>query len=483
MARRVGLAAIALVLGLLLCFGASISAMALALTQYELWNTADDADVEVYGVNWYGQTFTVGATAHTVSQVRIKAYREGTLTAYLVAEIYAVDGTNHPTGEPLASGQVDASTWTAVSPGTFYRIDLDEEYPLEAATQYALVLHLDTGSATSNIHWRYDNAGGYGADGAEEVSSNAGVTWATTAANDFMFEIWGYAVLEVSHGRVFESVEEDGDWLVTCLYQNVYPPYEENAANPKQYFQLELCSGDGATIYASVKCPSWEYRPGGIYLSAAQVTALEYGSAYRVRIRGNPDQFVAPPSAYYTLTAADWYGTDLDYLVDWVRLTVAVLEEHDDADYTDEITGVGTILNDDGAGLYLVGIPGLDALVPEVFRYTVQPITHEEEEFSHTYETSLATNAGPTLTTALTNLGASFSLTATQMGGVILFILYAVGAGIMYAATRSVVAAFPLALPIVLLGAWMGLISLSIVAVVGVLVIGVLVWIAWFRVA
>ena len=79
--------ALASLVGLLLFLVPAHGVSALTLARYENFSTDDDADVEVYGVNWYGQTFTVGASAHTVSQVRIKAYREGTLTDYLVAEI------------------------------------------------------------------------------------------------------------------------------------------------------------------------------------------------------------------------------------------------------------------------------------------------------------------------------------------------------------------------------------------------------------
>ena len=137
---------------------------------YESFNVGDDAAQQVYGNNWYAQTFLT-TSAHTVSEVRLKIYRvllPGTFTV----SIRATDAGD-PSGADLTSGTIDGDILTANAAGDWYTIELTE-YDLEDATTYAIVVRAVSGNATNYVGWRYDNAAGY-AGGSESDSANGGV--------------------------------------------------------------------------------------------------------------------------------------------------------------------------------------------------------------------------------------------------------------------------------------------------------------------
>lgn len=155
---------------------------------YEYYNTGDDAFRTPLGNTWYAQTFTVGATAHTITSVKLKMFRynnPGTLTV----SIRATSGA-HPIGNDLTSGTINANTFTTTSPGQFYEITLTQ-YTLVANTKYAIVCRV-SGGAGNELNWRMKIAGGF-TGGNTEYSDNAGVNWQSDAGGgyDNLFEVYG----------------------------------------------------------------------------------------------------------------------------------------------------------------------------------------------------------------------------------------------------------------------------------------------------
>jgi len=161
--------------------------------QYEYYNTGNDNQAWVQGVAWRAQTFTVGSTGHTVTHVKIEAYKTGN-PGTLTLGIQNTDGNGHPTGNDLTSGTINANTFVRY-PGAWYEITVTE-YTLSVGTKYAIVCRATAGGGSNYVSWRYDSTSPTYADGNWEASGDSGHTWTSSAAKDFMFEVWGNALGE-----------------------------------------------------------------------------------------------------------------------------------------------------------------------------------------------------------------------------------------------------------------------------------------------
>jgi len=155
---------------------------------YEVYSTGDDGSYAMYGKYWDAQTFTVGATGHTVTSVKLKLYRKGSPGTVTVS-IRATSG-DHPTGADLTVGTIDGNSLTTATAGAWYEIALTE-YTLNASTKYAIVVRAPNGSTNNYLYWRADKTSPTYTGGNREDSIDNGVTWTTTTLSDFMFEVWG----------------------------------------------------------------------------------------------------------------------------------------------------------------------------------------------------------------------------------------------------------------------------------------------------
>lgn len=170
-------------------------------TEYENYDGTENSDLIMYQVYWHAQTFTVGATAHTITSVKLKLWKDGNPGTFTVS-IRAVDGSGHPTGSDLTSGTIDGNTFTTDGNGAWYEITFTE-YTFLANTKYAIVCRALNGSYSphNDVVWRGVNPGGY-ADGNSEQSNDSGGTWSDTG-RDNAFEVWGN--LPVEYINVSES--------------------------------------------------------------------------------------------------------------------------------------------------------------------------------------------------------------------------------------------------------------------------------------
>jgi len=137
----------------------------------------------VWGNTWLGQTFTTGAkVAVTRISITLAAGAGAPVGDFTVSVRATAAGI--PTGVDLASQTVNANT-LGVGANTF-----DLEYPLAAATMYAIVVRHPTGDAGNFWNMVFSNAAPYG--GGTYISCPDGdVTWATTPAFDFIFVVAG----------------------------------------------------------------------------------------------------------------------------------------------------------------------------------------------------------------------------------------------------------------------------------------------------
>jgi hypothetical protein len=178
---------------------------------------------------------------------------------------------------------------------------------------------------------------------------------------------------------VFQDYYASGDWLITCSYLNTYVPYYP-ADNPKSHFMFQLLNG--ATVLAQTPVPQWGYKPIGLYLSAASVTSLTWGSAYTLRIYGTDSPY---PSYSYTLVAADWKGSDLTLLDDWCRFTARGMEDYYGETFIVATAELGDVLNEEGGVMFTNGIPGIMAQRPGIFQAATSSIPYTDPSWTGAY--------------------------------------------------------------------------------------------------
>jgi len=170
---------------------------------YERYNIGDDDYRD--GITNYrlAQTFTIGNTsadeAHIITSVKVEVSRYGTpgTPGITNVEIKAVDGSNKPTGSVLSSGTFDADTLPVYST-TEWRETTMSAYTLQPSTMYALILWGPNWvTTTDRLLWSQDASSPTYTGGQVNQSTDGGSTW-TQFANDFMFEIYGTAVVNVT---------------------------------------------------------------------------------------------------------------------------------------------------------------------------------------------------------------------------------------------------------------------------------------------
>ena len=81
------------------------------VSKFENYTTGADGDMHFESTNWRAQTFTVGASGHTITSVKLWLYRAGSPGTITVG-IRAVDANGHPTGPDLTSGTTNGNTLT-----------------------------------------------------------------------------------------------------------------------------------------------------------------------------------------------------------------------------------------------------------------------------------------------------------------------------------------------------------------------------------
>ena len=148
MRKLLKLLAITLIVTLLVVPVMAIPAEAAVAALHEHINTGGDANSDaIYGMNVTAQIFESDATAHTVTKV--KAYLKRTLSPSTVTlSLYAVDA-GEPTGDVLAYGTINGNSLpTTYVLATF---TLVEEYALNAATDYAIVISAENGNPTNYV--------------------------------------------------------------------------------------------------------------------------------------------------------------------------------------------------------------------------------------------------------------------------------------------------------------------------------------------
>jgi len=387
--------------------------------RWEYYNTGADSQEEVYIPWYYAQTFTANYS-HTVDYVKLKLQRENSSCGILTVEIMPTNTSGWPEGSALTSGTYNGLLLSNSS-ASWAVIDFIPDISLSANTTYAIVAHSTGVNTTDNINWLLDTTAASYSGGQYFNSSDGGFTFTNNSSRDFMFEVWGEDVLEITDCRVYSSYWEDDDWLVVLSYKNFYKPYYPNY-NVKDYFDLEL--GRGSTVIAQIPLQQWGYRPGAIYLSADTAVMQEWGNAsYWVKINGT-----FPPYPYVQCNLTTWKGEDLTDLDDWCMLLAGDMDDYYSPDdpFTVFSSTSGRALLSEEAGIYFnLGIPGLSWVIPEMFSVVVIPVNVSEGNWSTSLAEdplgNLSSFLGDDITATLDTFGEDWFTLPADTGHKVLF--------------------------------------------------------------
>ena len=448
---------------------------------YENYITGcDTASPFICSSNWTYQAFTAESPAHTVEYVRLYLSRVGNPSTVTCSIRHATDAVDEPTGLDLATATLNGDTFSTAY--SWQQFEFDDPVSLEVGEAYAIVLSVPYGDTSNYVLWCFDGGGGL-ADAIAGNSTDGGSTWTADAGGaDAMFEIWGYASLQVSDAEVFIDYLDPnggGDWLIVADTTNTYPPYYNDNADPSEWFYLQLFDMNTSKIEAAVPCRSWGRQPLGIYMSADEVTDLTWGGNFTIRLSS------LDGSVYqeYPLEAQDWRGDNMYYLDQWMRLTGLDFESYYEETFVvaDADQGGALVLNEAGGVMFARGIPAITKVRPDMFSEVVFLTPHEEETWTHAYESGRdwSTHMGAELTVLVYDWVEVLGIEAADaqvLLGIVFVLVYMVLAIVVAGTALSGWAGIILAIPFLLAGSYMGIIDLTIIAVVSSFAFLMLLW-------
>jgi hypothetical protein len=294
---------------------------------------------------------------------------------------------------------------------------------------------------------------------------------------------------------IFNNVLESNDWLIAAEgYVNYIttPSYTANQA-----FVFELLDNAGTTTYASTSLQSYGDRPIGIYLSASQASAISLviGTAYTLRITGNPLIFASPVGNTVSvhMAASDYIDQDLqinpttptDSQIYNNLITMA--QQIQLYDYPlgppsgDEYVTVQTVngyyyLTSIGGSIFTQGIPGLTSMCPVLFQYALQPLANETPTAQGALQNALSPQSqwGNTIATGLTNIGSYLGLSQAMAGSAVLFGLVLMFAIWVYQKTQSGIVVLLMVASTPFIGSYLGLMPIALAFVVVIIIVTLL---------
>src|SRR5574343_1322078 len=179
----------------------------------------------------------------------------------------------------------------------------------------------------------------------------------------------------IDDAKVFQSYEEDGDWLFVVTYNISGTNTSTSSCDYTHVWWLYLEDGVTGELLGATPNIQCGMRPASILLNASSVATLTEGGDYDLVIYGN---WGAHPEDTYTLQPEDWKGEVANGgLDDWVIYQASVIEDYDtvylgSADYLDPVPQYGDVLTVAGADIFNQGIPKLEEYRPDIFAVTYE---------------------------------------------------------------------------------------------------------------
>lgn len=261
----------------------------------------------------------------------------------------------------------------------------------------------------------------------------------------------------ISYIQVFNNYISTGDQLF-CLRSDV--TYNDTSLvedlNPEDYFSVQLIETSTSTVLASTSLWAWGKMPASLYLSAT--SAIDSSGSYSIRIIGNNGMFTGPvPSTTEAIDASDWKGLATTALDKWVLYSAVYYgnQHHNDSEYyAIQVLGAKA-LNDEGTWLFTSAISELGVIRPGLF-ITSYGYGDSEMDSGTSYSSTLWSHWGTDLIDAFDGAGSIFGVDGEYIGGLFWLVIGIVIVGVIHLETRKPMLGLLCAIPIFILGVWMG---------------------------
>lgn len=310
------------------------------------------------------------------------------------------------------------------------------------------------------------------------VNPSTGTSWSWNDINNMQIGVQLLTSNALGQARCSEV-------YAVVNYVMTNPGYDASSA-----FSFELLNTAGNVTLAAVPLQSYGDRPIGIYLNPSQVTSanLTVGTAYGIRIQGNPLVFPSPTGNNVTafLSSGDYTNQELGDdggIPTNNSLRNFCLEIAKNMEVTDTATGFYIVtvqgfsyLTSLGGNLFIEGIPNLNQMCPILFQSSVSSMTGDEPSSNGTYQSMLTplNQWGATTSNGLTMIGSYLGINQALAGSVILFLLASLLAFWFYQKTQSGVAVILLVGATPFLGAWMGLMPLALAFIFTIIIVALM---------
>jgi len=272
-------------------------------------------------------------------------------------------------------------------------------------------------------------------------------------------------VINVGDIFVFRDVAVSGDQLYFVRYSVTYPVTPGEPAS--NYFLMAIYGTDGTTLLYTRPLNYYQENIISIYLSPAQ--ALTWGSAYVIKIMGNPGIFspLIEGTNMRTRTLGPSDFREASDLGPYMVAQATILQTNWGITLL-----VNGLLNATGSTFFSQAVPGLSAMVPTIFQTSIYYTPIPASSGNLSYETSTQARRGPKLASALNETASGvFGASGSWFGVFAAAMLMGVFGGIVFPMTRNpgwvlLGAGFTLALSM-----WIGLIVMSVFGIIVAIVL------------
>lgn len=287
----------------------------------------------------------------------------------------------------------------------------------------------------------------YGSDQTFTTSSSTSVITSTS--------------VDIEDATIFTNYLMGGDQLIVISYKCLQGT-DEDLYNVKDYYSFQIY--DGTFLVAQVDVPRWGYGPASIYLSASNI--LDSSKEYSLKLTGKSSKYASPISDTHAITGGAWGGSDMDDLRTWVLDFADRMGNYYDTTYITYTQIYGRILNSVGAQIFSSTIPSLQVQVPELFSSQSSAIVITPVDPSKPYEDEVEGGLGTTLVAKFDALGTHLGgVDGTTIAGFIWMLVCVMCIGGAMIVFKSAEPSIFVILPLLFLGGFWGILSLTIIGV------------------
>jgi len=294
-----------------------------------------------------------------------------------------------------------------------------------------------------------------------------------------------------SSSKAFQDVFETGDLLFITRYNVEYATEPIESADVA--FNMVLYNTSGTVILASRPLNYYQENIISIYLDSSQVSSLGivYGSNLMIKISGNPTLFSTLTEDInvksYTLSASDW-NTEISLLSDYCIMLANTLEDDWiesgwDGTLLTTTTSGNQVLNSSGVTVFEDAIPGITSRITELSYLSSSGIIIQSGSINGTQEedTTITNKLGTTITSAFSGIGEFIGISGEMASGlwILLFVLSVMA--IIFLGSGNSTGAMILSVPIVVMGAYLGAIPMSLLYTIGMFIVTYVFYFIWLR--